>query len=351
MAAKDYLWLLDYYSQFLGISIFVHERSKFLIYLNYCWKCTQMILSLLGAAYSFKTIFHSVAPLYDLDNVMFFVGNFIINLVMYIQVDNIRKEFNNLFTKMKEHQRRKMYIVSCCLTSISILIQVWFIVINALLQSDTSYSWDDYLIFVILQVNGDLYFPSLTWVTLMILGSYFVSQNYLKDIDKRLTRRTDRDAPLPDFVLSRAIIIKQSVSAVNMFSGIPLFVTIGYVFIGFSGVLSLLRNNTEADLVWKISEFIYVVIFFFAITALLVMVTVFRHKLESRRSALIFKLSLQNHESLTVNWKIGHETLCDSKFFKFTVMGLFPLNFNLILKFAASHVTFTILMLQLESSV
>ena len=148
MAAKDCLWLLDYYSQFRGISIFVHERHKILIYFNYFWKCIQMIASLLGAVYSFKAISHSLAPLYELNNGMFFGGNFIFNVLMQIQGDNIRKEFNDLFTKMKEHQRRKICIVSSCLTSITILNHLWFIVVNALLQSNTSHSWQNYLLFL-----------------------------------------------------------------------------------------------------------------------------------------------------------------------------------------------------------
>ena len=351
MAAKDCLWLFDYYSQFLGISIFVQERRKFFIYFNYFWKFTQMTLSLLGAVLSLKTIYHSLAPLYNLNNGMFFVGQFIFNVLMHIQVDNIRREFNDAFLKMKEHQKRKMFIVSSCLTSISILIHIWFVVVNAILESNTIYSSDKYLVFVILQVNGDLYFPSLVWVSSLILSSYYVCQNCLKSIDQRLIPRTERHASLPDFILSRATIIKQSVSAVNIFSAFPLLVTIGYIFIGFSGVLSLLRNNVNAIPVWSISECIYVAFFFLAIVALLVMVTILRHKLETQRSALVFRLSHENYDCLTVNWKVGLETLCDSKLFEFSVMDLFPLDFNLILKFAASHITFTILMLQLESYV
>ena len=351
MAAKDCLWLLDYYSQFLGISIFVHERRQFLIYFNYFWKCAQMTLSLVGAVYSFQTIFSSLNPLYALNNGMFFVGHLIFNTLMYIQGEDICSRFNDAFTKMKEHQRRIMLIVSSCLTGISLLIYIWFIVINALLQSNTGYSWNDYLIFIILQVNGDLYFPSLTWVSLLILGSYYECQNCFHNIEQKLTPGAEGNYSLPDFVLSRAILIKQSVSAVNMFSSFPLFVTIAYVFIGFSGVLSLLRNNAEAILVWRISECIYISLFFLAITALLVMVNVLRHKLESRRSALVFRLSLQNHEYLTVNWKMGLDTLCDPKLFEFTVMGFFSLDLSLILKFAASQITFTILLMQLESSI
>ena len=315
MAAKDYLWLLDYYSLFLGNSIFIHERCKFLIFFNYFWKCTQMILSLFGAVCSFKNISHSLAPLYDLYDGMFYLGNFIFIVLMYIQGNNIRKEFNNLFTKMKEHQKRRICILSSFLTIISILINIWFIVVNALLKLNTIYSWDDYFIFVLLQLNGDLYFPSLTWVSLLVLGSYYVSQNCFKDIHQNVTRRSERHALLADFILSRAIIIKQSVSAVNIFSSFPLFVTIGYIFIGFSGVLSLLRNNSKAILVWRISECIYVAFILLAITGLLVMVTVLRYKLESQRSALVFRLSLQNHECLTVNWKFGLDTLCDPKLF------------------------------------
>ena len=170
-------------------------------------------------------------------------------------------------------------------------------------------------------------------------------------MEQNLTRGTERGTHLADLIMSRVITIRQSVSAVNMFSGFPLFISIGYIFIGFSGVLSLLRNNPEADLIWRLSECIYVGLFFLAITALLVMVTVLRHKLESWRSALVFRLSLHNQESLTVNWKIGLQTLCDSKLFEISVMNLFSLDLSLILKFAAAQITFTFLMMQLESSV
>ena len=145
--------------------------------------------------------------------------------------------------------------------------------------------------------------------------------------------------------------IKQSVSAVNRFSGFPLRVTISYIFIGFSGVLSLLRNSEEGILVLQITECGYVSAYCLATVALLVLVTVLRQKLESRTSALMFRLSYENSGCLTINWKIGLKTLCNSKLFDFSVMNLFSLDLNLILKFAASHITFTILLLQLESPV
>ena len=351
MAAKDCLWLLDYYFLFLGINIFVREKSKFLVYFSYLCKSIQMMLSLLGAVYSFKTIFSSVNPLYDLNCTTFFVGHLIFNTLMYIQAENICRQFNDAYTKMKEHQKRKMYIVSSCLTSISILIHIWIIAVNAILQSNTDYSREDYLFFLILQVNGDLYFPSLTWISLLILSNYYECQNCFHNIEQKLTPGTERNATFPDFVLSRAIIIKQSVSAVNILSGIPLFVTISYLFIGFSGTISLSRNNKQAKPVWRISECCYVALFFLTIIAFLIMVTVIRHKLESRRSTVVFRLSLKNYECLTINWKIGLETLCDPKLFEFTVMGFFSLDLSLILQFAAAHITFTILMVQLESSV
>ena len=351
MAAKDCLWLFDYYSFFLGISIFVHERCKFLLYFNCLCKSIQIIFSLLGAVLSFKIICHSLTPLYELNNGMFFAGHLILKVLMHIQGDDIGKEFDDVFTKMKEHEKRRMCIISSCLTSISILNHVWTIVVNAILQSKSSHSWEDYLIFVTLQVNGDLYIPTLTWIFLLILGNYFVCQNCFNNIDQKLTPRSERDATLPDFVLSNAIMIKQSVSAVNMFSGFPLSICIGYIFFGFSGVLSLARNNVKGSLLRRVFECGYVALFFLAIIVLLVMVTLLRHKLESRRSALVFRLSLQNYECLTVNWKIGLETLSDPKLFEFTVMHFFSLDLSLILKFAASHITFTILMMQLESPV
>ena len=351
MAAKDCLWLFDYYSIFLGISIFVNERCKFLVYFNYFCKSIQMMLSLLGAVLSFKIICHSLTPLYELNNGMFFVGHLIFNVLMYIQGKSICRQFNDIFTRMEQSQKRRINIVSSSLTSFSILVHIWMIFVNAILESKTSYSWENYLVYTSLQVNGDFYFPSLIWISLLILSCYYECQNCLNNIEQRLTSGAERDASLPDFVLSKAMMMKQSVSAVNMFSGFPLFVTIGYIFIGFSGVLSLLRNNVRAILIHRISECGYVTSYCLATTALLVMTTVLRHKLESHKSAVVFRLSLKNQENLTINWKVALKTLYDPKLFEFSVMDLFPLDLNLILKFAASHITFTILMLQLESSV
>ena len=252
---------------------------------------------------------------------------------------------------MEDAQKRRLYMVSSCLTIIWILIHIWSTVTFAILELTTSHSWDDYIIFVSIQVNGDLYFHSLIWISLLIIGSYYECQNCFNSIEKKLTLRTERDATLPSFVMSRAIMIKQSVSAVNMFSGFPLLITIGYIFIGFSGVLSLARNNVKGVLLIRVLECGYIVIYCLAIIALAIMVTVFRNKLESRKSALAFKLTHQNHEYLTVNWKMGLDTLCDPKLFEFSIMGLFSLDLSLILKFTASQITFTVLMLQLESSV
>ena len=351
MAAKDCLWLFDYYSLLLGNSIFVHERCKFLLIFNYFRKSMQMILSLLGAVCSCKMIFHSLTPLYGLNLWMFFVGQLIFCILMHIQGDNICRQFNEIISRMEEAHKRRINIVSSCLTIIWILIHIWTTVTFVTLELTTSRSWDDYIVFGSIQVNGDLYFHSLIWISLLILSSYYECQNCLNNIDQKLTLGTQRDATLPDLVMSRAIMIKQSVSAVNMFSGFPLLVTIGYIFIGFSGVLSLARNNVKAILLMRVLECGYVVIYCLAIISLAIMVAVFRNKLESRKSALAFRLTHQNHEYLTVNWKMGLETLCDPKLFEFSIMGLFSLDLSLILKFAASQITFTVLMLELESSV
>ena len=351
MAAKDCLWLFDYYSQFLGISIFVYERHQSLVYFNYFRRSIQIILSFLGAVFSFKTIFHSSTPLYELNLWMFFVGHWIFCMLINIQGDNICRKFNEIFSRMEDAQKRRINIVSSFLTIIWILIHIWSTVTFAILELTTSHSWDEYIVFVSFQVNGDLYFHSLIWISLLILGSYYDCQNCLNDINQKLTFQSERDATLSQCILSRAAIIKQSVSAVNTFSGFPLLITIGYIFIGFSGILSFTRNNVKETLLLKISECIYLGAYCLAIVALLIMVTLLRHKLESRRSALVFRLSHDNHKCLTINWKIGLKTLCDRKLFEFSIMGLFSLDLSLILKFVASHITFTILMMQLESSV
>ena len=351
MAAKDCLWLFDYYSLLLGISFFVHERCKSLVYFNNFRKFIQIILSFLGAVCSFKTIFYSSTPLFGLNYWMFYVGHLIFCMLIHIQGDSICRQFNDVFARMQKPQKKRMRIISSCLTTVTILIHAWVVVEAAILELTTSYSWDNYIIVVSNQINGDLYFNSLIWVSLLILCTYYDCQNCLNDINRILTLQSETDATLSQFILSRAAIIRRSVSAVNSFSGFPLFVNITYIFIGFSGVLSFTRNSVKGNLLLKVSECIYLAIYCLAIVALLIMVTVLRHKLESRRSALVFRLSHDNHESLTVNWKIGLETLCDPKLFEFSIMGLFPLDLSLILKFVASHITFTVLMLQLESSV
>ena len=186
MAAKDCLWLFDYYSLVLGISIFIHERCKFLVYCNYVWRSIQMIISFVAAVCSFKIILTSSTPLYELTNGIFFAGHFIFRLLMYIQGVNICRQFNNAFTKIKDHQKRKICIVSSCSTSISILLHIWIIVVKGVMESISGYSWDTYIVVLSLQINGDLYIPTLTWVSLLTLSSYYECQNYLNDIEQRL---------------------------------------------------------------------------------------------------------------------------------------------------------------------
>ena len=351
MAAKDCLWLFDYYSLFLGISIFVNERRKSVVCFNFIRKFIQIILSFSAAICSFKMIFHSSTPLYELNYFMFYVGHLIFSMLMHTQGANISQQFNDIFTRIEKPQKKMLYIVSSCLTIILILIHIWTITLFAILESTTSYSWDNYIVIISIQVNNDFYIHSLTWISLLILVTYYDCQNCLNNINRRLTFQSERDSTLSQFILSRVEIIKGSVSAVNMVSSLPLLITIGYIFIGFSGVISVARSKLKGSLLLRVSECAYVAVYFFAVTALVIMVTVLRRKLELWRSTLLFKLSHDNHEFITVNWKIGLETLCDPKLFEFTVMGLFPLDLSLIVKFAASHITFTILMLQLEASV
>ena len=139
---------------------------------------------------------------------------------------------------MKGSQKRRMYIVSSCLTSVWILIHIWIIVLYGFLEWTISYSWDYYLVLIASQVNGDLFLHNFILISLLILSSYYDCQNCLNKMDQRLTSQTERDASLSEFILSRSEMIKQSVSAANIILGFPLFITIGYVFVGFSGVLS-----------------------------------------------------------------------------------------------------------------
>ena len=352
ITTKENLWLFDLWSLWFGISIFAHERGS----LFQLWNRLRGFLLLLSALISVWSAVEILEkpknPLYELTSLIYFLSQSVYTLVLHLYVKRIATTFNYFFDLMTLRQQKRLRIFSICLTSIWIFEQVWFVSIYTISSSSMSTkSWMDYAILVGVIIGIDYNIHVLLWVILLAASCYYSCKSSLARIKiKIMTCKLYESCCQTVFIESSGMLNR--ITEFNTLCGPPLLLILAYTFVAVSGALSLSRQTNYGTFIWKMTELLGVFMYCLFIIFLVIMATIFRKNLDDLRRSVICRLLHQKLSESTVNikWKLGLEMLSDYKLFEFSVMSLFPLDFNLVLNFTASIITFTILFLQLQSS-
>ena len=356
MSARNALVFLDYWSLCVGMSIFAQERGR----LFQCWNLIragfQLMLAVPCAIFSALNLYSSdeSTPLYRLNVATFYFMQIFYLLFFHAEKKEIRCHFNHFFVRLTEHQQKRFTILASILSCFAFSINIWTLAASvASVAKANTETWtiDLYLNNISIVSLADQNVHGFTWISLLIILCYYSCKNELKKIHETPVSESAGSQQISGIIADQASLILESVFHVNRVAGIPLLMIIGYIFIGFSGVLSLNIKTGFGNNIWNTSEIFYIGSLCFGLFSLVVLTTVLTNKLESSRTSVITKLSQTHPDTMTVKWKIGIETLSRPNLLEFSVMSLFPLDMNLILKFASTQVSFTILMLQLESKI
>ena len=356
LKAKNALVLFDYWSLCVGMSVFAEERGISFEYLNLIRAGLQLILAFICAFFSALNLYSSDSstPLYRLNVATFYFMQPFYILFIHREKNEIRCQFNDFFVRLTEHQKKKFQVLASIITCFAFSINVWTLAasVASLVQVHTE-TWllDVYLNYVAIISMADQNVHGFTWIFLLIILCYYNCKNQLQKIRQTSISESAESQQISGLIADQAFLILQSVFHVNRVTGIPLLIIVGYIFIGLSGVLSLNIKTEIGSNLWNTSEIFYIGSLCFGLLSLVVLVTVLTKKLQSLRTSVLAELSQGHSDNTTVKWKIVIEILSRPNLFDFTVMSLFPLDMNLIFKFASMQVSFTILMLQLESKI
>ena len=350
--AKQSLWFFDSWSLLFGLSIFAHERGSFF----YFWNRLRgffLFSSALASVFSAAQVLENPKnTLYELTALIHFVNQSVYTLVLHFYVKRIATTFNDFFDLMTPRQQKRLRIISICLTFIWIFDHVWFKLVYLISASSISTkSWMEYGILIGVITGVDHNIHVFLWVILLAASCYYNYKNSLEKIKIEVITCKVYECCCRTVVIE-SLGMHQRISAFSTFCGPPFLLVLAYTFVAVSGTLSLLKQKTYGTFIWKMTELLVVFMYCLFIIFLVSMTTVFRKNLDALRRSVICRLLHQKLSEITINvrWKLSLEMLSDCKLFEFSVMSLFPLDFNLVLNFTASIITFTILFLQLQSS-
>ena len=351
-SARPSLWFFDSWSFLFGVSIFAHERGSLFRVWNQLRGLSLFLCSVVSVCSSAQILKNSKNSLYELTSLIYYVNLAVYIFVLHFYIQRISRTFNNFFGLMTLRQQQKLRVFSICLTSIWIIVHIWFKFVYTISSSNTSTkSWIEYGLLITVITGVDHNIHVLVWVILLAVSYYYTCKNSLEKIKIEIITCKVYECCCRTVVIE-SLGMHKRISAFSNLSGPPLLLILVYTFVAVSGTLSLMAHKTYGIFIWRVTEFLVILIYCLFIIFLVIMATFFRKNLEALRRSVISRLLHQKLSSSTVNikWKVGLEMLSDSKLFELSVMSLFPLDLNLVLHFTASIITFTILFLQLQSS-
>ena len=352
ITAKEGLWLFDSWSLLFGISIFAYKRGSLFRVCNQLRGLSLLSCSIISVLSSVQILKNSKNFLFELTALIYFLNQSVYTLALHFYAKRIATTFNDFFDLMTLRQQKRLRVFSICLTGIWIFVHFWFFFVFITSSSSTSTkSWMEYGILITVITGVDYNIHVLVWVILLAASYYYTCKNSLVRIRMEImTCKIFESCCQTVFIEASGM--HNRISEFNTLCGPPLLLTLVYTFLAVSGTLSLLRHKNYGIFIWKMTELLVILIYCLFIMFLVIMATIFRKNLDDLRRSVICRLLHQKLSESTVNikWKFGLEMLSDYKLFELSVMSLFPLDFNLVLNFTASIITFTILFLQLQSS-
>ena len=348
---------LDFLNLVFGLSVLSHKRGKWCNIWNRGRGLFFLFTSTILAIDGVKSLGGSSVILYELSNVIYYIGQTVFVICIHFFGKRISLFFEDTTTYLTRNQCRKLQRLSIVLT---VLLIVEFACIQAAyLVAD--FSFDLPIIgtipYNLISVNDcDYNYHGLVLYFVAISACYFACKNLLKRILKLAAKDSGPVA------ISRQIhVIQELVQEINLLAGIPFLMVLFYILTALPGGMSALFDNGShvkegTSLTVAVTELLTTSLYGVFVTGLAIYVSRLRTKLEQQRQKILdyimlSKSSTFDSDKTSIRWTICLKELQDPSLFEFSIMSLFTLDFKLILSFSGEIISLSVLFISIEKTV
>ena len=339
-ALTVFKWL-DYWSLLFGLSIFAHERGKWFMWFNRLRAVMIIVSTINFIPMIWKMVIMFKAYLFGAYMAVYIIGQVVYYIVIHVYGKKISAQFNAWVVRMTPNQRMILQRTSCLLTLV-LIVQFIEAMTLILIHTRDVNAWVDHLNRFLSATQCDYNFYGCTLFCILLIASYYSCVKSLDVIDQSVISL--------DVLTFHTSFIRESMSTVNTFAGLPFIILLSSMFISLPGSFSFFQITMYQDLVWRTNEVVLVILQFFSIISLVTLTTILKRRLEGKRNIILSKIQSQWHSPMTIDWRICLDNFSDKSLFEFSIMSFAPLDIHLILSLVSSIITFSILLIQYEQS-
>lgn len=363
ISARNILHVYDIYSFVFGYSFFATKQG--------C-RCLRIWNRIRGGFAFMAAFIGSVGTMRKLPTNKFVLWQ--INVIMYLSTQviyvfmlhlfcgrHVTRVMDSMIQTLKESQVKRVQRLSLVLTTLAITI---YLLENGCYLSShdifkpgvmSSKKWTSSVAVILTATQADHIFHGCIMFSLMQVSCYYSCVNRLNKLDSLMPSASTNGESLRRIICTECCLIRETISSVNKFAGLPLSLLLIYTFAAIPGSISNMGQIDEKPLFWRITELSVVGLYGVTFISIVVLATVLKHKLETRRQHVVDSLLLPHHSctdviGMTIKWKLTLNKLTDPTLFDFSIMSITSLESDFIFSFTSSVITFSILFLQLESS-
>ena len=352
MDAAESLRVFDVTSSFFGIMIFT-ETNRFLKYLNFTrgWTLPVIIFYVFTYSPSAVTDLRRGRFLWDLAGSVYLLCELIYALIL---LPLLRKKISRIlavcFIRMTLKQQQTVKRTSHVLVVLMVLQLICFNTCFAWSQLNRfGWKWNTFLLLLSTSYHVPFEFHGFSVCMIMLLCCYFASQNSMRNIFSIITKcqgiagcSADCDQILES--------VAKATQDFNRVAGniISILFLVLYFYIPSAILYATPTDDVEG--VWMQAEVAINGLQLVCIVIIIITAQKISNELDKERNKvvhLVTKIDTCHCSSQGMAFVLQ---LKDPALFQFTGNNMFTLDNGLILSFAGSLITFTILLCQLESS-
>jgi len=219
-------------------------------------------------------------------------------------------------------------------------------IINA--KVNEKFSWIDLYYNVIQAISVNHFYLATLLYLIFVFTFYYFCMNAMNAMNQHKTRFC------PKSILKLTIDINNKMKGINVMASMPFLVICPHLLIAFSGFVSFVMDKSSlmtSNLLIILSLITLLASTTCLIITVLPVITLQRNLKDqvNRLRREIFD-SLMTNNNMTIEWKISLKRLSDPKLFEFSVLSLFLIEFNMLLCFSSTILTFSILFIKMENS-
>ena len=352
MDAAESLRVFDVTSSFFGIMTFT-ENNRFLKYLNFTRAWTLPVITFFVFAYlpSAVTVLRQGRFLWDLAGSVYFLSELTYVLIL---LPLLRKKISRIldvcFIRMTLKQQQTVKRTSHVLVVLMVLQMLYYNVCFSWSQVNRlGYQWNTFLLLLVVFYDIPFEFHGFSLCIIMLLCCYFASQNSMRNIFKMIRKcqgisgcSADCDQILES--------VAKATQDFNCVAGkiISILFLVLYFYIPSKMFYAASTNGVER--VWMQAELALIALHLVGVVIIIITAQKVSNELDKERNKIVNFVTKIDTCHCSSQGMVFILQLKDPALFQFTGNNMFTLDNGLILNFAGSLITFTILLCQLESS-